>query len=215
MAALVSWRGLSGIVQQWQIATWDRMANRFEQVGIFAALLTLSLLSGAGIALAADPAPRQIVAGLQASLVVDRIRTINGTDGPHLKLTLTNVGQQPVRIFNRLEIRWPGTNSAANVGLAIIRADGTPYEPSETISDLTRGPRAEEFEWLAPGRSVFTGPIPVQGTRGIKDAGRYTITATYSNHFVSYVTADGIVHKEPDVWTGSIVSNAVTVEVAD
>ena len=159
--------------------------------------------------------PRQVIAGLKASLTVDRPHSLIGDEGPILTFALTNVGKRPIKIFSRFEIRWPGTNSAASVGLAITRADGTAYRPAEQISNLTEGPRIEEFTWLAPGQSVSAGPIPLQGVRGIKDVGRFRITASYSNHFVSYVTRDGIVHEEPEVWTGSVVSNAVTIKVEE
>ena len=191
------------------------MAKCLPAVGVRRLLASILLLSVATVAGAAEVGPGQVVAGLKASLTVDRSHALIGGKGPNVTFVLTNVGQRPVKIFSRLEIRWPGTNSAASVGLAITRADGTAYEPAEQISNLTEGPRIEEFTWLAPGQSVSAGPIPLQGVRGIKDVGRFRITASYSNHFVSYVTRAGIVHEEPEVWTGSVVSNAVTIEIEE
>ncbi len=191
------------------------MAKCLPAVGVRRLLASILLLSVAAVAGAAEVGPRQAVAGLEASLTVDRPRASIRDEGPNLTFALTNVGKRPVKIFSRLEIRWPGTNSAASVGLAITRADGTAYEPTEQISNLTEGPRIEEFKWLSPGQSVSAGPIPLQGVRGIKDAGQFRITATYSNYFVSYVTGDGVVHEAPEVWTGSVVSNAVTIEVEE
>ncbi len=191
------------------------MAKRSRPVGVLQILASVCLLSVASVAGSAEFAPGQVVAGLQAYLAVDRPRALIGGEGPNMTFTLTNVSKQPIKIFNRLEIRWPGTNSLATVGVAITRLDGTAYEPSEQISNLTRGPRSEEFTWLAPGESVSAGPIALLGARGIKDAGSFRIIASYSNHFTNWVKEDGTVHEEPEVWIGSVVSNVVTIEVEE
>lgn len=159
------------------------MAKHSRPVGVLQILASVCLLSVTSAAGSAEFAPGQVVAGLQASLAVDRPRALIGGEGPNMTFTLTNVSKQPIKIFNRLEIRWPGTNSLATVSVAITRLDGKAYEPSEQISNLTRGPRSEEFIWLAPGESVSAGPKALLGARGIKDAGSFRIIASYSNQF--------------------------------
>ena len=191
------------------------MVRLSHSVAMLRVLAGVGLLGVAVAAMAAEPGSGRAVAGLQASLRVDRARALIGDEGPNLTFILANVSNRAIMIFDRLEFGWPGTDSLATVGVAIVGLDGTAYEPSEQISDLTMAPRAEEFTWLEPGDTVSAGPISVQGARGIGHAGRFRITASYTNHFVNWVARDGTVHDEPDVWTGSVVSNAVTIEVGE
>ncbi len=191
------------------------MVRLSHSVAMLRVLAGVILLGVASSATAAEPGSGQTVAGLQASLRVDRSRALIGGEGPNLTFFLANVSGRPIKIFDRLAFKWPGTNSLATVGVAIDRLDGAAYEPSERIADLTKAPRAEEFTWLGPGDTVSAGPISVQGARGIRQAGRFRIIASYSNHFVDWVSQDGTVHEEPDVWTGTVVSNAVTIDIEE
>ena len=188
-------------------------------MALLGVLAGVTLLGVVTAATAAEPGSGQAVAGLQASLRVDRARALIGGEGSNLRFFLANVSNRPIKIFGRPAFRWPGTNSLATVGVAIVSLDETAYEPTEQISDLTKAPRAEEFTWLGPGDTVSAGPISVQGARGIRQAGRFRITASYSNHFVDWVSQrearDGTVHEEPDVWTGTVVSNAVTTDIEE
>ncbi len=177
--------------------------------------LALGLLLRASAALGASAAddPGAAVAGLQAVLTVERPDPSDGAPGPKVSFALVNVSPQPIRIFNRLEIRWPGTQSLASVALTITRADGTPYPPGEKIASLTAGPYPQEFVWLQPSEEQRLGPIPLLVDRGIRDSGKFRVTATYSNFFRDWFEDDGTRHDEPEVWVGSVVSNAVIVDV--
>ena len=120
----------------------------------------------------------RFAAGLRANLAVGPLRASIGGGGASMTFRLTNVSGRPVQIFGRLEIKLPGTTSAASVTLAITRLDGLAFMSPKEVANLTAGPRPEELVWLAPGESLSNGPIALLDGRGIREPGRYGIAVS-------------------------------------
>ena len=157
---------------------------------------------------ALEPKPGEPVNGLQAELLLDHVVFKVGEPIP-VSIELRNVGDQPLAVFKGL---IPVYNSYGEALFVLETLDGRSISITHPEDDRP-APLTEDFARLQPGQvvKVQTELRPTDWTWGM-EPGRYALRVQVNVH--ANAAYDGT-HMRPveQVWTDSVVSNAVTIEV--